>query len=177
MHVRTCLRARDLARVTARTRTPLPRVRPCKILSSFTPHRLHLVYPCRDERRQMSESFSSPFSPRSLFLLRSRARVFVGELHNGLPQLSQRPQKEIISDRFYRDGFSAWYAPSIKAVTRSSNVPLRRSRPSRFSSILILPRDGSRIKLAPIFLAVANLLFRDADEQRVPFSSRSSQRS
>lgn len=86
VHVRTCVSARPRSRVTATTRHPSSlyvRVKYCLLLLL---HRLHRVYPCREERRQMSESFSPPFSPFLSFFL---ARVFVGgdggdELHKGV---------------------------------------------------------------------------------------------
>ena len=98
----------------------------------------------------MSESSSLflPFlSPSSLSLSEHiHARVFVGERHKSVQQLYHRPQKEIISDRFYRDGFSASHASSIKATMQVSLYdPL--------SSSILMPLRSSRIKLATIFLS------------------------
>jgi len=99
------------------------RVRPCKILSSFSPHRLHLVYShVETEETNVGIFFSLPFLSSSSLSLSEHihARVFVGERHKSVPQLYQRPQKEIISDRFYRDGFSASHASGIKAAIQVS---------------------------------------------------------
>lgn len=120
---RTHIRVRTWDRVTTRTRALL-RVRPCKILSSFSPHRLHLVYShVEREETNVGIFLSLPFlSPSSLSLSEHiHARVFVGERHKSTStQLYQRPQKEIISDRFYRDGFSALHASCIKAAIQVS---------------------------------------------------------
>lgn len=112
----------------------------------------------------MSESSSFP-PPPSLSLplypshIHARARVFVG----GDTKVSHnRPQKEIITDRFYRDGFSASHAPSIKDATWIARyaVPSSLSLYLCRSSILIalapsfslLRSRSSRIKPATIFL-------------------------
>lgn len=100
----------------------------------------------------MSESSSLPpfLSPSSLSLSEHiHARVFVGGRHKSVPQLYQRPQKEIISDRFYRDGFSASHASGIKAAMQVSLYdPL--------SSSIRMPLRSSRIKLATIFLTASH---------------------
>lgn len=93
-------------------------------------------------RSPFSLSLLPPFLHPSIFT----RRVFVGERHKSVPQLYQRPQKEIISDRFYRDGFSASHASGIKAAMQVSLYdPL--------SSSILMPLRSGRIKLATIFLS------------------------
>lgn len=151
-HARTCVYvfARLRWRVTARTRT-LPCVRPCKILSSFTPHRLHLVYPCREERRQMSESFSSPFSSLSLSSSRERSCIC---------RRATQKYPTIVATSTKEDYLGSFLQRRLFRFART------KYQSRVFASILFFPR-GSRIKLDPIFLVVANLLFRDMSSARI----------
>lgn len=115
-----CAHARERPRNDERNTRPssLVHVKYCLLLvlivsTSFIP--------VQRERGDKCRNLPLSFSPSSLSLSEHiHARVFVGGRHKSVPQLYQRPQKEIISDRFYRDGFSASHASGIKAAMQVS---------------------------------------------------------
>lgn len=121
-------------------------VRPCKILSSFAPHRLHLVYPrgergdkCRDPPDSPPPPLSSS-AERIETSARARARAYLSARAQKCRTIvAASPQWQIITDRSYeeRTAFPSCthIHPSIKdeAVDLGAPAPL-----SRRSFILIL---------------------------------------
>jgi len=128
---------RPRSRVTARTRATLPRVRPCKILSSFAPHRLHLVYPCRERERERERRreetnvgiFLFSHSFLSFFVSLARWRICRRATHKSVARLSRRPQKQIISDGFYRGDLTAPHAPHAPCIKAAAPISAPRAHP------------------------------------------------